>query len=79
MRREVDHTNSPVLYRLYTNFKAEYQKAYEQEINNDFIKSDHCPECGGLGFRWRKFGNNMDYQDQCYTCAELAEQERGAM
>jgi hypothetical protein len=45
--------------------------------DNDWLKSDHCAVCGGIGFIVKPFGKTgvLDYEDQCESCEELHYQE----
>lgn len=45
---------------------------------SDYIKSDYCEECGGVGYYTHKVGLFDDYQlekEQCEVCEELHRQE----
>lgn len=39
------------------------------DSDEDFIKSDHCRDCGGEGFFY--LPNGLQEKEQCYTCEEL--------
>lgn len=45
---------------------------------SDFIKSDHCQECGGIGYYThfvQLFDDVQSEKEQCESCEELHEWE----
>jgi hypothetical protein len=42
---------------------------------NDFIRSEYCYECDGLGYLVVKRNDHSEEFEQCYECEELLQQE----